>query len=349
MSDYPFAETAAAYVAAGIAVIPCDGKRPLIAGFGKHRAPMSPDSIAQLIRKYGDANIAALPGISLGGLRCSDVDEPAIIRAAACRFGPTPLITSTPRNGAHLWYAGRCKSQNLRASEQLPIDIKSEGAIVLLPPSRTERGAYQFLVGGIADFGRLPPMRPGALRQHHVRTEGYRNNGLFDALRAIAHDFARDDFDSYITVARAINAKYAPPLDDGEAVRCAMWVWRYRLTRPKRSRWKINHSLTDNGILFDPALDDAAVRLLLVLHAAHDATGRDFPIVAKAMALKQTIPGWGRDRYLEARERLLRVGWLRLVRPHGPRRPALFRFAQAPEPTGAGGRGDRYWGGSAHP
>jgi hypothetical protein len=118
-----------------------------------------------LIAKNLDANI----GVSCGpsGVVVVDIDDPSVIEDLLRRFGPTPLITSTPSGGRHLWYRNRNRqrSRNLRRSHGLAVDIKAAGGFVVVPPSvRPRDGArYAIVQGDWRCIRRLPAFRPEAL------------------------------------------------------------------------------------------------------------------------------------------------------------------------------------------
>lgn len=340
----PFAKAAASYARAGIATIPCDAdKQPLVSGWNKWKGPALETTILRFVEKFPNANIAALPGASRGGLICVDIDDPDLTREMWQRFGPTPLVIETPSGGRHFWYRGRARSANLRQSECIPVDIKSQGSIVLMPPSRRATGAYTFLLGDIDDIARLPTIRRGSLAAEPPLqgvAEGRRNTELFKALRSMVR--GTESLEMLLERAHCLNATYRPPLGEQEVAKTTASVWAWYLKHPKGA-WKHGHLLIRTTDIFE--LDSDALKLYLVLKAAHDndsGRARDgFAISPKAMWREGTIPGWGRGAYTNARDALLECGRLSLVSKARRGRPALYRLTEPlSQPATAGGRGE---------
>ena len=323
-----FRTAAPEYRQHGVAIVPCDDdKKPLVSGWAKWKGPPSFRTVTCLADKFPTANIAAVPGASRGGLICVDVDEPELTREMYQRFGKTPLVAETPAGGRHLWYRGRTRSANLRQSEGIAVDVKSLGAIVLMPPSRRQNGAYEFLIGSIDDITKLPPIRPGSLPNPttHRAKVGERNNSLFNALRRKVRSL--DSFDALLFEARGINSGYLPPMDEGEVLKTAKSVWDWSIAHP-RGAWKHHHTLIRNVDIFE--LPPHAHQLLCALLAAHsEGSGRretGFAISPKAMERAQTIPGWTVRAYRAARDTLLHLGRIELIRTERHHAPAYYRF-----------------------
>jgi hypothetical protein len=325
-----FAESWPDYRRVDVATIPAsEDKEPLVIGWGKWQRPPRPQTLERFAGRHPDANLAIVGGASRGGLICVDIDEPEYTREAWRRFGATPVVVLTPSGGRHLWYRGRCRSANLRRSEKIAVDIKGPGSMVLAPPSRRANGAYEFYIGEIEDFARLPAIRWAGLPQEGSSErveEGYRNDTLFNALRRIAREFADDRFDDLLLEARRINAGFLPPMSNAEVIKTARSAWKWRQDHPKGA-WKHHHTLAPNELLTGN-VSDAAVRLELVLRAAWPPQSgyRSFPISDIAMQRAGTIGGWSRDRYRNARDELLAAGRLARVRPARGRTAALYRL-----------------------
>jgi len=136
-----FATHAQLLRAQGLAVLPTNGKVPLIAGWRKWRGLPSAETIDRFARQFPDANIAILPGPSR--LFIADVDLAGQTSETEDLFGRTPLHVATSR-GRHLYYrrVEGCDAlpPNL-ATIGLKVDLKTGNSIVIVPPSRHQSGA----------------------------------------------------------------------------------------------------------------------------------------------------------------------------------------------------------------
>ena len=161
-SPHDFGDNAVRLHALGLVVVPCggpDGKSPLVTKW-QVRRPRA--VIAAWAQKFADANIGVVCGLS--GIVIVDVDKPELVAEILERFGDTPLMTRTPSGGVHLWYRklGPVRSGNLRR-QNLDVDIKADGGLVVTPSSRNPKGVYAFERGTWDDVQRLPPFRQEAL------------------------------------------------------------------------------------------------------------------------------------------------------------------------------------------
>lgn len=146
----------------GYKYFPCvpHGKLPATSG-GWHEATDDPDQIAKWLRINPDFNWAIATGPS--GLFVVDVDpngldwwgklleRDPVIREAVARA----YQVRTPRGGLHVYFEGEGPSTASRIAEGIDTrgGIKRDGKIisggyVLLPGSKTDKGAYSALPGG---------------------------------------------------------------------------------------------------------------------------------------------------------------------------------------------------------
>ncbi len=161
----PFASAAKELAEAGLVVIPCGGekgKTPKIKTKALRYRPTA-ETIKGWAERYDNANVGVLTG-ERSGVLVVDVDDAGVVDPMIERFGQTPLKTSTPSGGVHLWYrwnGERCS--NLRPREGLKVDIKGAGGFVVVPPSvRQSTGKpYTWLRGSLKDLPGLPGVRPG--------------------------------------------------------------------------------------------------------------------------------------------------------------------------------------------
>jgi hypothetical protein len=336
----------------GLTPVPCpsdNGKsvRGAIRGHNKWRSRPPVAWVEKMISRWPRANVGILTGLS--GVTVVDVDDPALIASMIGRFGETPLITRTPSGGVHLWYRNaREGCPDLRSSEQLPVDIKGAGGIVIVPPSTRPSGAhagrsYTFIAGSWDDLGRLPLLRPdaltatgGALMPTALRAieRGRRNKTL---LRTLLHEARHcDDFDALLDCAHTIaDRQFAPDPDDpftaAEIRKTAVSAWEYESTG---RNWvgreaKVYASASEFAVLATRKNGADAMFLLMRLRLSNWNRPDNLMVVPKAMARTQVIPGWAHGRYRAARDTLVEVGILEVVHEggHGKGDPRLFRFS----------------------
>jgi hypothetical protein len=109
--------------------------------------------------------------IITAGLVVFDVDDAAKAELVLRECGPTPHLLRTPRGGLHLGYRKRKGAVviNQVKIKGLPIDIRTDGGLELLPPSRTENGAYEWLGDGLKPRDELPLSKIGWTRERSRR------------------------------------------------------------------------------------------------------------------------------------------------------------------------------------
>lgn len=131
--------------AAGFAVLPAEGKKPLMSGFSKWKHPPGTKSVNEWADEYPEADLVYIPGLSRtkGG-------EPIVVLdgddAEACGrivelFGDTPGKVRTRRGQHHLYtHIGHNlgKLASLKAYG-INADVKHGRSIVVAPPSRHEK------------------------------------------------------------------------------------------------------------------------------------------------------------------------------------------------------------------
>ncbi len=146
----------------GYRVFPCvpGNKRPAVRG-GFKAATRDPGTIRRWWSRWPNANVAvATHGVIVvdvdpaGGGWPPEPEQRAAIRATGCP------VARTPRGGWHLWFrlpggrAWRCSANQLAPG----VDVRAAGGYVLVPPSRTAAGQYQWARPLVpADQLPLPP------------------------------------------------------------------------------------------------------------------------------------------------------------------------------------------------
>ena len=333
----------------GLAPVPTggdNGKRPMIKGYNKN--PLAPDTLYSMANdpRYSNSNIAIVCGHS--NLNVVDVDDPKLLDPMLDRYGDTPLISQTAgRGGFHLFYKaakglGPC---DFRHTEDIEVEIKAEGNIVMFPTSihpETGKG-WRFLRGGLSDLHRLPTIKTSTL-DLHARSQdkasgierGHRNVWLFkQCLREAPHcdslddllDTARTRADELVTVR----------LTDSEVVSCAKSAWNYQVEGKNlvgrqarhfitRSLWRevLEHSSNGSDAL-------ALYNLLVMEHALRVGRGETFVLVVKGMVKAETIPHWGVKRYRAAIRDLLELNLISMVhRGRGPGNPSQYKLIPTP-------------------
>lgn len=108
-------------------------------------------------------NIAVLTG----GMVLFDCDSPEKEELVLGFCGETPWKVRTPRGGVHLGYR---KRQGVAVTNQvrirgLPIDIRTDGGLAMLPFSETEHGQYAFEGPGLLPIAQLPVAKIGWTRE----------------------------------------------------------------------------------------------------------------------------------------------------------------------------------------
>lgn len=158
----PFGSEAVNLRGFGLAPLPVStNKKPRIL-FKHLKRKHSIPYVERLAVRHADANVAIILDLCNPPLTVVDVDDPALINAMLDRFGPTPLQVNTPSGGRHLYYKHDNEKQNNRL-EDMKVDIKAGRGYVIVPPSFTRIGAYDFESGSWSDVKTLPCIKAGAL------------------------------------------------------------------------------------------------------------------------------------------------------------------------------------------
>ena len=153
------------------------------------------------------------------------------------------MKVTTPSGGLHLWFASPGGVPNAQRVDGMPVDIRGDGGIAVLPPSvRQGKGEYRFAEGDWAALLRLPLPRPGSLpspatkaprkapggpsASPGVSLAHARNTTLFGHLRRCAVDCASEG--DLVEEGLRWNATLADPMGADEVMKYAGSVWSYR-------------------------------------------------------------------------------------------------------------------------
>lgn len=152
-ADGPFEKAALIYASGGWAVLPDEpnGKRPILKGW-QNEATTDLTTIAQWVEKYPRANIGVATG-SKSGFFVLDVDPRNGGRESMARLiakhGPLPRTVEarTGSGGSHyLFKLPDFLVGNSSGTIAPGVDIKGEAGQIVVAPSVTAQGAYQWVI-----------------------------------------------------------------------------------------------------------------------------------------------------------------------------------------------------------
>jgi Bifunctional DNA primase/polymerase, N-terminal len=163
---------ALAYLDLGWSVIPAPvgAKRSLVPWKRYQQTRPRPDEWKAWARRWPRANLAVITG-RLSGVVVVDVDPgrggAAGIAGLEREHGvlPSTAVVATPSDGYHLYYrhpGGRvANSAGLLAPG---VDVRGDGGLALLPPSRRGEGVYEWNEGGPTTVPPMPPWLDALVR-----------------------------------------------------------------------------------------------------------------------------------------------------------------------------------------
>lgn len=165
IADSDVAVAALAYAEHGWSIIPAAiaDKRALVGWRRWQQAAPDPEQLRVWWRRRPRANPAVVTG-HLSGVVVVDVDPRAGGNRALAeleqRHGDLPwsAVVETPSGGVHVYLrhpGGRIANSGSRIG--LGVDVRGDGGIALLPPSRRPDGQYRWAVGGPATAPPMPP------------------------------------------------------------------------------------------------------------------------------------------------------------------------------------------------
>ena len=234
-----FARTAQKYLDRGLSVFPATStKKPAILTWTPYQTRLpSAEEIESWSKDLGDMNIAIVTG-KLSDLTVVDCDTPeaiAVVEEIISDSAEVPTAT-TPRGGRHYYFrfAPDLYSRNGTAKG---IDVKNAGGYILVPPSRTDKGAYTAgpipiderpaMPEGLLEFLKKGQATPAPNIQGAPLTQGRRDEDLFHmALQLFKDGHPREEVERIVLAA----AKAAtPPFPEREArVKVSSALKRYQ-------------------------------------------------------------------------------------------------------------------------
>jgi len=225
------------------------GKHPILAG-GVHGATSDEDEVARLWREYPGANIGIATGRA-SGLVALDVDPRnggrETMKLLAGTIGPVPptVYAHTGGGGSHrlFCYPGGPLPTRHAPAGLSGVDVQSDGAYIVAPPSRHASGqCYRWREGrdpaslslaALPDAWLMrlaapetPPSPPPRLSLGDTIGEGGRNTHLTSRAGALRQ--AGLSAEAILAALKVVNSeRCTPPLDEDEVARIAASVGRY--------------------------------------------------------------------------------------------------------------------------
>lgn len=335
-----FADWQPRYAEAGLVTFPVDidRKAPLVGNYLKAGRKAS----AEWAAKFGDASAIGIACGRKSGITILDIDEPCenLLADALARFGPSPVIARTASGKYHAYYRHNGEGRKIRGvMEGRCVDALGAG-MAIAPPSVGDKGRYEFIEGGLADFHNLPIMQGSigapVIAQSGgdvVAKVGERNTTLFKMCLRKARTVT--DSHALCAFALAMNESGAwEPLPVGEVLRTAAGAWEKQAAGKNwvGSGARIIQPVSEFDRVFfppngkpDPVAADAHF-LLSTLRRLH--FDRATFVCANEMHKRC---GWSLRRFRNARRFLEDKGCLLLVRPYSAQdnSPAVYRFASS--------------------
>lgn len=146
-------EAALGYAERGWYVLPVRHDKTPYTEHGVYDATIDPDEIRKLWKRFPKANIAINVGMS--GMMVYDMDPGSSVKALGEALGKeglpkTELESRTPRGGQHFFYQiEKDEIVSPSVNKVSPhVDVRSFNSYVLLPPSTTKDGSYEWAKEG---------------------------------------------------------------------------------------------------------------------------------------------------------------------------------------------------------
>lgn len=157
-------QTALAAAEKGLVAVPCaPGTKVPCVKWKEWQTRMPPEEMLRQWFADPRRNVALI----CNGVVDFDCDDPAKAELVIAECGDTPEKVRTPRGGVHLVYRRRKGTvvQNQVKIKGMAIDIRTDGGLRLIPPSRTADGAYEWLGEGLHRISELPLAKIGWTRE----------------------------------------------------------------------------------------------------------------------------------------------------------------------------------------
>jgi hypothetical protein len=241
-------EAALAYAARGWPVVPIEarGKRPLVAWLDLQSRVASPEEIDAWYRRWPDANVGIVTGIT-AGLVVLDVDArhagTASLAALESERGALPrtVEATTGGGGRHFYFAHPGGRVPNRVALEPGIDLRGDGGCVVAPPSvhpsgnryawASDRGPGETPLAPLPSWLRQHAPQSGHSLQHWRRlvrdgvAEGERNA----TIAALTGHLLWHGVDAAVALELLLawnRQRCRPPLDDDEVARVVASITR---------------------------------------------------------------------------------------------------------------------------
>jgi len=177
-----FAHWQPRYAEHGIPTFPVRNKKPLVKRF----LETSPAASKAYASKFPTAEAFGFPYGPKSEITVLDIDSknPRHVDEAASIFGRSPVLWRTGSGNFAMPFRHNGEGRQIRPIEGLPVDVLG-GGFAVAPPSKSAKGLYEFIEGGLPDLGRLPVLQlPANLRPANENRipKGWRDDWLFKRL-----------------------------------------------------------------------------------------------------------------------------------------------------------------------
>jgi hypothetical protein len=228
----PFAEGSELLYNLGLSIIPINRntKTPLIKWKPfQEKLPSKATLKNNWLKNFGAENIAILTG-EINNITIVDCDNPYIsYQELELDYGQAEIIVKTPSGGHHLYYAYNGE-KSLNGFEP-SIDIKAKGGYVIIPPSYSDKGYYQFVRGNFDEIKNL-----GIAKNINNNGEfkiigkvgwGMSYNAVFkQALNVVSKFEEFEELRSFMITQNQIICD--EPLENSEVHNLCKSVWKYK-------------------------------------------------------------------------------------------------------------------------
>lgn len=327
-----FREFQPRYAELGIATFPVNGnKQPAVSQYLKMGLPAS----RKLAEKFASCEGLGLACGPRNKIAVLDIDSPSerLLADALDDFGATPFIVRSASGNHQAWYRHNGEGRSIRPDKSRPIDILG-GGYVVAPPSRTAKGAYTIISGGLCDLSSLPAMRrPQVLAAANTESlpiaaevvrEGSRNAALWGM--CMRHAPNCGGWEALMEFGMRQNDSFQPALSAEEVLKVVASAWEKERNGENFFGGRKGLVLANDQVDRIMHASPDAFSLFTILKRNH--WGRDF-VCANAMAEIMPPGGWALRRFQAARKTLEDLGEIILVRKRSPNRPAVYRFKTA--------------------
>lgn len=257
---HTFYNIAVKYHTKGLPVIPVSGKIPMVKWLGGVPSPSDIKSIWQ--RATG---IALLTG-SKSGIVVVDVDSSEAVGYVKSMGVPKTWVSAT-RRGYHYFFKTSQIVKTIKLTKD--IDIKAEGSIVILPPSKHPSGyVYKWVIDpSTIEPSPLPDWVLNAVKVSddvtvkEILTRGVEKGARNISLaRLVGFLFIMGlSYDEALCIVKKWNATNSPPLQEKEIVKTVTSIWERESRVRKKTREILETARTMKQILNQP--DDVAKRI----------------------------------------------------------------------------------------